>query len=86
MQVSLGKPYENFIRSRIAAGDFESESQALEAAVSSMMSDAEPESNEYLAALRKAVAEGDADIRAGRVGPFDLRQMKAEQRRKLEGR
>lgn len=69
------------IRAQLATGDFATEEQVLREAI-----DALERRQRSLARLRQMVAEAEADVAAGRVGPFDREELKREVRAELAAR
>lgn len=69
------------IHAQVASGNFQSEEQVLREALAAL-----EHRQQGLARLRALVAEAEADVAAGRVGPFDRDELKREVRAQLAAR
>jgi antitoxin ParD1/3/4 len=78
MSTSLPSDLAAQIRAQIATGDFQSEEQVLREALSAL-----EKRQRSLAKLKALVGEAEADVTAGRVGPFDRDELKREVRAHL---
>jgi Arc/MetJ-type ribon-helix-helix transcriptional regulator len=68
--IDLPKELVDKLRERVASGEFQSESQVVEAVLKSGYYGGEPD-EEQLQEIRAAIAEAEADIAAGRVYEAD---------------
>lgn len=86
MNVKLESELAEYVKKKVASGRFSDESEVVAEAIRGMIADdADEWTPEYRAYLRREIELGYEDLREGRVGPFDLKQMMADQRRKLQG-
>jgi Arc/MetJ-type ribon-helix-helix transcriptional regulator len=69
---------EQRVRAQIASGQFDSEDDVLREAMDTL-----ERRQRGLSQLREMVREADADMAAGRVGPFDADETKAAVRQRL---
>jgi len=83
MQIHLLPDHERFIRDKVSSGAFASESDVISSAIEALK--AQEPSPTYVAYVRRALAEADADIEAGRVGTLDLETAKREVRQRFRG-
>jgi Arc/MetJ-type ribon-helix-helix transcriptional regulator len=81
MQYHLPADIQQCVRAQIEKGPFETEDDVLREA-----SDTLERRQRGLQELRDMVREADADITAGRAGPFDADKTKAAVRKRLEAR
>ncbi|MGV3551726.1 ribbon-helix-helix domain-containing protein [Rhizobium sp.] len=65
LAVAISDSRREFIEEELASGDYASEAEIVDAALELL------ENRKKLAALRSLIAEGDADIAAGRVHRYD---------------
>jgi antitoxin ParD1/3/4 len=78
MPYQIPSDLEQRIQAQIASGQFTSEDDVLREAMDSL-----ERRQRGLEQLRQQVQEADADIVAGRVGPFDAEQTKRNVRERL---
>ncbi|MEX2215299.1 MAG: hypothetical protein WD768_14295 [Phycisphaeraceae bacterium] len=81
MNISLSREVEEMIKARIASGEFPSESAFLEAAAVSYFQGLD-ESPEYVEYLRREVAKGVAEAKAGLARPWDVAELVETKRRR----
>lgn len=78
MNLSLPADIADRIQAQLATGEFKSEEEVLREALDTL-----ERRQESLARLKEIVAEAEADIAAGRVGPFDREALKQQVRAEL---
>ena len=84
MNVSLGDRWESFVAAKIEAGEFQSASEVLRAALR-LLHEQEEERAAKLEALRRDIDDGLRATREGRSTPFDtatVERIKRKGRRK----
>jgi len=81
MNVSLTRKLERWIDSRVKEGKYQTASQAVRDAVRQLV-----EREEELERLRREIDKGLKDIDRGRVRTLDMKQIKAEGRKRLAER
>jgi putative addiction module CopG family antidote len=69
------------IHAQVASGHFQSEEQVLREALAAL-----ERRQQGLARLKRLVDDAEADVAAGRIGPFDRDELKREVRAQLAAR
>jgi len=71
-RIQLGKPYENFLDKMVESGYYATATEVIRDALRDKMAEME---NNRIAAIQSLIAEGEADIAAGRVAPYSKQLM-----------
>ena len=66
-RIQLGKPYENFLDKMVESGYYATATEVIRDALRDKMAELE---NNRIATIHALIAEGEADITAGRVVPY----------------
>lgn len=85
MNIKLSDEMSRYVRDKVKSGEYQDESQVIDAALEGMRDDDEW-TPEYEAYVRRAIEEAKEDVRHGRVGPLDVDALIAEERAKLPAR
>lgn len=85
LNVSLPKELEARVREHVASGMYGSASEVIREALR-LFENYHSVQQTQLAALRADIAQGVADMQAGKVGPVDMADIKAEGRRLRQSR
>lgn len=66
--IDLGDPYESYVKGLISTGLYSTYAEVVKDALRLHMNNETP--SKHLAIIHSAIAEGEADIKAGRVRPY----------------